>query len=185
MAARLMEIKSKMLLPAPEIEEDQALEEELEDPRRSLVVELLAYRETKERAILLEEAYRERSLRFENPRMDLPAPPPNTLDLAEASVWDLSLAFQRILDEAARREAVHVVEPEDLPLDEVIRRIRQGLDQSEGGSLALTELCSPALGVHGLISYFLGLLEMTRMRLITVTQSGEFGEIRLTQRVLP
>ena len=57
MAARLMEIKSKMLLPAPEIEQDEVLEEELEDPRRSLVVELLAYRETKERAILLESAF--------------------------------------------------------------------------------------------------------------------------------
>ena len=55
MSARLIEIKSRMLSPQLLDEEDDLLEEELEDPRKHLVEQLLEYRDFKERALLLQD----------------------------------------------------------------------------------------------------------------------------------
>jgi segregation and condensation protein A len=87
MAAHLMEIKSKLLLPREELAE----EEDLEDPRIELVRQLLEYKKYKERAMLLERKIEERRRRHERPEIPLGGE-----DLSDAgplqfgnAVWDL------------------------------------------------------------------------------------------------
>ncbi|MFQ5653998.1 MAG: segregation and condensation protein A [Planctomycetota bacterium] len=186
LAARLMEIKSRMLLPAPEAEiDEELLEEDLEDPRRSLVEQLLEYKEIKERALMLEAVRRDRALRYERLPEELPAPEPARPDLSETTVWDLCTAFQHVVDELRQREAFTTVPQEEIPVEEVIANIEGRLQGAAGGTLPFRELFRPELGLQGLISYFLGLLEMARLRLVLITQDQDFGEILLTRRVLP
>jgi len=96
MSAKLMEIKSKMLLPEVPVEEGE--EEELEDPRLELVLQLLEYKKYKERALILERMVHDHGLRFERTEEDVPdldsAPMP--LSLGKVSIWDLLTAFQRV-----------------------------------------------------------------------------------------
>ncbi len=179
LAARLMEIKSRLLLPNTGTgEEEEVLEEELIDPRHSLVEQLLEYKEIKERAILLEDVYRRRSLRYERPPEDLPEALPDTLDLGSVSVWDLAAALQRALADAAVRERVAIIEVEDRPIEEVMHEVRTKLTIASG-TLSFSELFDPSLGRRGLIGYFLAVLELCKVRILTVEQSDPHGEIQL------
>lgn len=186
MAARLMEIKSRMLLPVAPGEEDEILEEELNDPRLSLVEQLLEYRETKERASLLADVERRRALAYDRPPTELPPLPPDTLELQDTTFWDLCSAFQRVLDEAQlRAESVHVVELEELPMENVIEAIQARFETSEPAEIRFGELFDPNLGPRTLIAYFLAVLEMARLRLLYIRQDAAFEEILITRRVLP
>ena len=125
LATRLMEIKSRMLLPSTaELSDDEPLEEEIDDPRISLVEQLLEYREIKERALLLQEAHDLRQSRFDRRMNLISEDPEQRLDVGETSIYDLCGAFRRVLDDLReRREEVTVVEAEDIPIDEVIRPV--------------------------------------------------------------
>ncbi len=182
MAARLMEIKSRMLLPN-EIEDDEdLLEAEVEDPRWSLVKQLLEFRETKERAQLLEAAHRSRSQCFERIATDFPPPEPGSLDLKEASHHDLCSAFQRVLDLLRERDSVRIVPGEEMPIEDAMAGIRERLLACYGHRLPFTEIFPPELGLRGMISYFLGILELTRLRHLRLEQSDDFGEILVILR---
>ena len=182
MASRLMEIKSRMLLPDVDACDDELLEEELEDPRLSLVEQLLEYREIKERAVLLEESHCQRSQRYERLAGDLPELE-HTLDLTESSTWDLCAAFDRVIAEA-RRDRTKVIPFDDTPVEVIIQGIQERLEAAPEGRLRFRELFTPDMGLAYLISHFLALLEMARMQMLYVTQDSEFGEIMLTRRVL-
>lgn len=87
MAARLMEIKSRMLLPRPEENEDEdALDVEVDDPRASLVEQLIEYKEIKERAVLLEEVHKRRALQFDRIPPDEIPEPEAVLEIGEVSI---------------------------------------------------------------------------------------------------
>ena len=145
MAARLMEIKSRMLLPNEGDDDEDLLEAEIEDPRWSLVKQLLEFRETKERAQLLEAAHRSRSQCFERVSGDLPPPEPGSLDLTEASIRE------RLLECGGNRSPFSQIFPHDL-------------------------------GLRGLISYFMALLELTRLRHLRLEQPDDFGDILVILR---
>ena len=182
-AARLMEIKSRMLLPAQvSAEDEEPLEEELLDPRLSLVHQLLAYRETKERATLLETAFDSRSRCFARSAPGESDVPDATLDLRELTVWDLATALARVLALAAGRDRVAVIELEDLPIETLISEIRERLDGSLTRQITFDELFRPELGRRVLIGYFLAILEMAKGGWIRVFQEDLFGPIQLGVR---
>jgi segregation and condensation protein A len=165
MAAMLIEIKSRMLLPRP-----AALDEE-EDPRAELVRRLLEYEQMKQAAqqldalpqvgrdviaisVLIERTAAER----------LPEVQPR--DLAEA--WR-TLLFR------ARMSKHHRVSREELSVREHMSRILRQLKESR--VLEFTELFNPSRGVAVLVVTFLALLELAREMLIDVTQSEGFAPI--------
>ena len=184
MGSRLMEIKSRMLLPDDTVGvEDEALEEELTDPRLSLVEQLLEYRDIKERAVLLEQRHDEWSRRYDRPPERIPKPEGETLELAKTTVWDLCAAFDRVLEDAkGAAESVQVIPIDDTPIEELIQGIRTRLETASDGSIGFRDLFRPELGPAVLIANFLALLEMCRLHLIRVKQEQELGEIRLTLR---
>ena len=117
MAATLMEIKSVMLLPRPEL--DEAAEGDIQDPRAELVRQLLEYKKFKDAANLLQDAAEERKLRFTRSDAILekikPTQEPEP-DLDQVSIWTLLDAFDSILKATGQYQSYdHITD--DTPID--------------------------------------------------------------------
>jgi segregation and condensation protein A len=165
MAAMLIEIKSRMLLPRP------AATSEEEDPRAELVRRLLEYEQMKKAAQQLDalpqlgrDALAVSVLVERTAAERLPDVHPR--DLAEA--WRTLLA-------RARLSQHHRVSREELSVREHMSQILRRLKESR--VLEFTELFDPALGVAVLVVTFLALLELARETLVDVTQSEGFAPI--------
>jgi len=167
MAALLIEIKSRMLLPRPKRQDDS----EPEDPRAELVRRLLEYEQMKKAAQLLGEApvagrdfsvvevYIEQSL---------------AESLPGVAIGDLSEAWRSILARAKMTKH-HKITREQLSVRSHMSRILREL-----GNGAFTEfslLFRPEEGVPVLVVSFLALLELARESLIEITQQGAFDPI--------
>ena len=166
MAAMLIEIKSRMLLPRP----PSAAGEE-EDPRAELMRRLLEYEQMKKAARKLDELPQEGrdvvavSVWIERTAMDR-MPGVNPQDLAEA--W-------RSLLHRARLSAHHHVTKEQLSVREHMTLILRQLN--EAGLRKFTELFDPSRGVPILVVTFIALLELVREALVEITQSECFAPI--------
>jgi segregation and condensation protein A len=172
MAATLMEIKSRMLLPR---EEGTATEEE--DPRLELVKQLIEYKKFKEAAALLEEQAERQLARLPRVPMELPAAP----DLAQqplrkVELWDLVSAFGRLMRETAALQPSHIA-IDETPIQVHMDRIIELLKQHE--RMSLTMLFTPPRNRGRLLGLFLATLELIKGRLIQVEQPDAFGELWL------
>jgi segregation and condensation protein A len=167
MAALLIEIKSRMLLPRPKREE----EGEAEDPRAELVRRLLEYEQMKRAAMLLGEApvagrdfsvvevYIEQALVERMPGI---------------AVAELSEAWRSILARA-RMTKHHKITREQLSVRAHMSRILRTL--SGGAFTEFSRLFEPEQGVPVLVVSFLALLELSREALIEITQQSAFEPI--------
>jgi segregation and condensation protein A len=177
MAANLMEIKSKLLLPREELAE----EEDLEDPRIELVRQLLEYKKYKERAMLLEKRIEERRRRHERPEIPLDGE-----DLSEAgplqfgnvSVWDLLTAFHRIQIALGQR-VPHRVILQDRPIEEYIEAVEQYLSGAPGRTARFEDLFGGARDRLEAIGFLLAILELAKERRLSFEQRELFGPIEV------
>ncbi len=166
MAAMLIEIKSRMLLPRP----PSAAGEE-EDPRAELVRRLLEYEQMKKAARKLDEMPQVGrdvlavSVWIEKAVVDR-LPDVNPQDLADA--W-------RSLLHRARLSAHHHVTKEELSVREYMTIILRKLNES--GLREFRELFDPARGAPILVVTFIALLELVRESLVEITQSECFAPI--------
>ncbi len=182
MGARLVEIKCRMLSPDLIEVDDDLLEEELEDPRQSLVEQLLEYRDFKERAQLLEEAHRLRSLGYERLQDEMPPPPPGTLDLSETSSLDLASAFQRVLDLLVERSSFTTIEADEVPIEQAMTEVLDQLRKQHSGVLMLEDLLIEKRGITGIVSTFLAILELSRMHQIRLKQENRDDPLQVHLR---
>jgi segregation and condensation protein A len=172
MAATLMEIKSKLLLPRNP--ENQATEE---DPRLELVKQLIEYKKYKEAAALLEDQARRQMARLARTVPEPPAPP----DLAQqplrrVELWDLVSAFGRLMRETAALQPRPIV-MDETPIHVHMERIEALL--RERGRLSFRELFTPPHERGRLLGLFLALLELIKGRRVTAEQPAAFGDIWL------
>ncbi|MDR2637608.1 MAG: segregation/condensation protein A [Zoogloeaceae bacterium] len=170
MAAMLIEIKSRMLLPRPK----EIAGEEAEDPRAELVRRLMEYEQIKqaaqkingldcaERDFLWVETWVEKSLVKHYPAVDLA---------------DLQRAWRDILRQAKLHER-HEIRREELSVREHMGIILRAL-REHGGLLRFTELFAPEMGAPALVVHFIAMLELARERLIHITQTEAFQPIYL------
>ncbi len=175
MAATLMRIKAKMLLPLPGVGEE---DEDEGDPREELVQRLIEYRQFKEAAGTLKEREGERRLLFERgmiPGDDEMGP----LPLAPATLFDLMDALNRVmarLPEASvyevRAEVWDVEEKMSLIASLAAERGRMTFD-------ALLERCRARLEM---VVTFMALLELIKLGRISVVQTVGFGQIEIVYR---
>jgi segregation and condensation protein A len=181
MAATLIHIKSKMLLPRPETA--ATVEGEDEDPRDSLVRRLLEHQKFKAAAELLHEREQLRAAQWQRPDG-------RVADIAgdeyepelEVDLFSLLSAFQAVVQRAKQRPKM-VLPAEEVPVEV---RIQQLLDRlSETEACGFEELFADVSDRPGLIVTFLALLEMIRLKLVRVFQSGSFGPIRVYKRPRP
>jgi len=172
MVATLMEIKSRMLLPMPPPAGED--EEEVFDPRRELVQQLLEYKRFKDVARLLGHRAEEQALRHPRLPADLPRSE-SAVDIEEAQIWDLMAAFQKLMEQIGRGRIAHEVVYDDTPVTVHAARILERL-QAEGGSLAF-EVIFLGRGKSEMIGLFLALLELIRQRRVRAEQERLFGQI--------
>jgi len=178
MAATLLHIKSKMLLPPAEEEQvEEGQEERKEDPRAELVRRLLEYQRFKEAALdltqgsLLDRDVFTRTL-FEGKLLE----GGEEALIGEANLFDLLEALKKVL-QGIPPEEFQEVTLDQLNIKEKIHQIMDRLWEIE--SLTFNELFAAASPRREIILTFLALLELLRLRLIRVYQSEAFGTIRI------
>ncbi|MCC7293002.1 MAG: segregation/condensation protein A [Phycisphaerales bacterium] len=174
LAATLMEIKSRALLPRPPVEEEGA--EDWVDPRMELVRQLLQYKTYKDAARALEWSARIQSLK--HPRQPItPETPESEIDLEDVEVWRLLEAFQRLLDETGQGEAFHQVAVDDTPIALYAEDILDSLERA-GGVQAFSDIFAGRVRAE-MIGLFLALLELIRERRVQAKQDAPLACILL------
>jgi len=175
MAATLLQIKSKMLLPVDEAAQD---DEDGPDPREELVRRLLEYKAYKEAAYQLdgqEKMWREIFSR--QPGDPEPVRSEDTL-LDNVTLFDLVDALQKILDRNPGKKLIEIV-PDNLT---VRQRMNVILEMLEGkDSVSFAELFEPASNRLVVIVTFLAMLELIRLRATRVFQAESFGPILVSR----
>jgi len=179
MAATLVQIKSKLLLPVDEREED---EEDGPDPREELVRRLLEYRKYKEAASRFDGRERLWRTIFHREQPLAPAVRDDETLLEDLTLFDLVDALQGIL---ARRPDRHLLEitPENLTVKDRMNTILEALEGRE--SVPFVDLFEGCFQRMVVIVTFLALLELIRIRVVRVFQGETFGPILVTRTFLP
>jgi segregation and condensation protein A len=178
MAATLMEIKSRMLLPAQEVEGAQ---EEQEDPRAELVKRLLEYEKFKEIAESLRQKEINQREVFKRPKSEIEINKGSIADepvYFEASIFDLINAFSQALKDIPK-EVFYEVIKDEFTIEEKVHQILHLLLATE--SMRLSELFKQAKNKMEIIVTFLAILELIRMKEVVGRQKGLFEEIEITR----
>lgn len=179
MAATLIHVKSRMLLPRP----DPTQEDPEEDPREALVRRLLEHQKYKAAAELLHERETVRSAQWMRPDGRVAALAGDEYEPElEVDLFSLLTAFRSVIERAKQRPKI------DLPAAQmsIESRIEQLLARlSETEACGFEDLFADASSRADLIVTFLALLEMIRLRMVRVFQSGPFSPIRVYKRVRP
>jgi len=170
MAATLLQIKSRLLLPKPPAT-DQQMEEI--DPRQELVERLLEYRRFKHAAGLLEDLLHQREKLFSRPPRDFGT----KLVLPEGlKLDDLIEAFAAVWESAVDEFAF--IAREEISVQDKMQDIIQLLRKNDG-RMEFTNTLTRSGSRIELVTSFLAMLELIRLRRIRITQDDSFGPIFL------
>lgn len=178
MAATLMQIKSRMLLP---VQEEQGPLEEQEDPRAELVARLLEYERFKEVANSLREKESQQRELFKRPRTEKPkelSTDESGEKYFEANIFDLINAFSQALKDIPK-EIFYEVIKDEFTIEEKIHALLHLLLIRP--SVKLSELFAKASGKIEMIVTFLAVLELIKMREITAYQDEHFSQIKIAR----
>ncbi len=179
MAATLIHIKSKMLLPRdPELDR---LDPE-EDPRRELVDRLLEYERFKSAAAMLQEKRMIEEAIWSNPQIEKFASDDAGPDLA-VSLFDLVKTFEQVLERAKSRPQYEVSKEEVSVPDMILFLINVLRSAPKGESVPLVPLFERQKSRRAMICLFLALLEMVKQQALKLTQKESFGEIHAKRDV--
>jgi segregation and condensation protein A len=181
MAATLMHIKSKMLLPPDPNAEEEKIEE---DPRAELVKRLLEYKKFKEAASALSDLEkRRRDLFARNVPPELREMEPEVLDDGfEANIFDLITAFVKVVKKFSKDD-FHKVVQDEFTVSQKIHDLYHMLVETP--AIMFTDLFKKAKNRLEAITIFLALLELIRLNEVSVKQAGEFGDIEIVRNVKP
>jgi segregation and condensation protein A len=172
MAATLTEIKSRMVLPRPEMD---AMEEA--DPRLELVRQLVEYKKFRDVAALLETQAQKQLERMPRHPVEAAPPHPDQQPLRRVELWDLVSAFGRLMRETQGLEPQQIV-LDDTPQHVVMERILQRLAASP--RITFADMFAPPHTRGRLLGIFLAILELIKANQVMVEQPEPFGEIWLT-----
>jgi segregation and condensation protein A len=171
MAAVLIHIKSKMLLPR----DPDAPAEEQEDPRTELVNRLLEHEKFKSAAQMLLQKQQIEDAVLSNPSLKEFMDAEGTEPEIAADVIDLVKTFQQILERVRTRPVLNVDE-ETVTVGQMIDYLRRRLSL-EDRPIRLKQILMRIPTRHALVCMFLALLELVRLQAIQVRQEKMFGEI--------
>ncbi len=174
MAALLVEIKSRALLPKPPKTDEE------EDPEQALIARLTAYQQYKEGAQAMAEREKDALQAYSKLPEEIPLPPP-TLEIDGLTLDALWLALRRVSERKPR---------EDREVDYRLRDIRRDSYSVEGcmeliesrltvGDVRFDELFAGAGGRDEVVTLFIALLELLKLGKATVTQNGTFERMIL------
>ena len=177
MAATLLEIKSRAMLPKPPKPEDpDAL-----TPEEALIKQLEEYRQFKEVSARMHELEQQaRDLLTKLPE-EYPLPPPN-IEITGLTLDKLIKAYRRVLERAARAEADDRMASREIRRDahtvascmaRISRRVRRG-------RCSFSELFDAEFTRHEVVTMFLALLELIKLNRVHVSQEGAYDDIYLS-----
>ncbi|WP_028610485.1 segregation and condensation protein A [Paenibacillus harenae] len=179
MAATLLAIKSKQLLPKPPVFEDEYEDwpDDGLDPRDKLIQKLVEYRKFKQIAEQLREKEFERSLVYSREPEDMtPFMKEEKMNPVEGlHVSDLIAAFQKALRRASRRNVVATVQRDEISVKDRISDIMEVLKQFE--TVRFSKLVRENMDRHEVVVTFLAILELMKMKHIRCYQHQLFDDI--------
>jgi len=172
LAAVLLQIKTKMLLPEP-------LEEEEEDPRADLVRQLIEYKKFRDAADDLREQAQKQEGKFKRapfiPAQE--APRDKEMDLEEANLWDLITAFKKVIESIRLDLSALPVRYDEMPQtiyqEFVLREV------GRTGSCLFSDLFVERKDRAAIVGLFLAILELVRLEKLRARQDRDFHDIRL------
>ncbi|HET8547737.1 MAG TPA: segregation/condensation protein A [Bryobacteraceae bacterium] len=173
MAATLIHIKSKMLLPRdPELEKIAPEE----DPRTELVERLLEHEKYKNAAEMLQQKRMVEEAAWSNPRMREFISEDEGPGLA-VTIFDLVQTFQTVLERAKNRPTYDVAR-DDVTVPDMIRFVRSVLERApRSKKISVLELFDQQRSRRAMICLFLALLELVRRQAVALEQTDAFGDI--------
>ena len=179
MAATLIHIKSRTLLPRP----DPTQEDPAEDPREALIRRLLEHQKFKAAAELLHERETLRSAQWTRPdgRVAAIAGEPPEPEI-EVDLFSLISAFRSVIERSRQRPPVYLP-GEQISIETRIEQLLLKLSESE--ACGFEDLFADVQTRAGMIVTFLAMLEMIRLKLIRVYQTAATGPIRVYKRERP
>lgn len=180
MAATLLAIKSRMLLPIHEGElEDEEFELDAPDPREELVARLIEYKKFKDAAQNLQQLEEERARSFTRPPTDLShLMPTEQLQLFDTNinVYDMLGAFQKMMRRKQLRSPLKTtVKRAEFSIKAQMKSVVSALQQAKGRTM-FSELF-PYDDKSALVVTFLSILELMKRQMIAVEQHHNFDDL--------
>jgi len=175
MAATLIHIKSKMLLPRdPEL--DKISPEE--DPRQELVERLIEHERFKNAAEMLQQKRVVEEAMWSNPQIQQFLAEDESPALA-VTIFDLVKTFQSVLERAKTRPVIEIGK-EDVSVPEMIQFLKHQLTRMRRNqAVSATELFEKQRSRRAMICLFLAILELVKRQSVELTQGEAFGDIGL------
>lgn len=179
LAATLMSIKSKMLLPHETIDEQEPDEQSPEDPRQELVDQLLEYKRYKLAANELKQKEQERQLEFTREAVAIPAGVVGAAKLAPGITLDqLQHAFERVLKrKQIAQPLTQTVKSETIS---ITVRIKEVFHQVMRGTVMFDNLFDQPAGRDDLVTTFMAVLELAKHQAVLVQQTDLFSPLTLS-----
>jgi segregation and condensation protein A len=173
MAATLIHIKSRLLLPRdPELEKISPEE----DPRKELVDRLLEHEKYKNAAEMLQQKRMIEEAAWSNPQLQQFLSQGDDPGLA-VTLFDLVKTFQTVLERAKNRPT-YEVENEDVTVPEMIRWLRETLRISgKSQPISVTELFERQRSKRAMLCLFLAILELVKRQAVQLAQKEAFSDI--------
>ena len=176
MAATLLEIKSRSLLPKPAPPEDEG-----EDPESLLIRQLEEYARFKQIAADMQGFEKAAALMYEKLPEEYPLPPPS-FEISGLTLSGLITAFAAVMARTPKEEeappdiAQHIMREEHSVPDFMLKIVKRLKHQ---GSLVFSSLIGDRPRKDEIVTYFLAVLELLRLGRVNITQDEAYGEILL------
>ncbi|MFH1066903.1 MAG: segregation/condensation protein A [bacterium] len=174
MAANLIYIKSRSLLPPSEQPPEEDAEDD--DPRWDLIRQLIEYKKFKEAATNLQE--REN---FQNNVFHRAEPPPletePAIGLGKVGMLDLIQAFQKALENFSKRHNIQEIQDEEFTVGQKIEFILETI--RPGAPLRFSRLFGGLASRSEIVVTFLALLELIRLKQLKVRQNSHFADMEI------
>ena len=172
MAADLIYIKSRMLLP---IGEDDMEQEEIEDPRAELVEKLIEYQKYKKLTSLMEEKEEETEWFFERKKMQVSLPFEDNELWERVNTWDLLKTFSSLISSYNKERILTFYE--EVSVNEKITLMNEFLE--EKGECMFTDLIVRRGNLLDIVCAFMALLEACKFKIASIWQNRMFGDIKI------
>jgi segregation and condensation protein A len=181
MAATLIHIKSKMLLPRdPALGKEEDAEE---DPRQELVERLLEHERFKNAAEMLQQKRLIEENVWSNPQMKQFVAEDEDSGLA-VTLFELVKAFGEVLERRTKGRPTYDVEATEVTVADMVRYLGNEFQRAgEGKPVFILRVFERQPSRRAMIALFLAVLELIKMRAVVVTQKDLFGEIALERNV--
>ena len=172
MAADLIYIKSRMLLP---INEDDIEGDEVEDPRAELVEKLIEYQKYKKLTTIMEEKEEETEWFFERKKMQVSLPFEDGDMWERVNTWDLLKTFSNLISSYNKERILTFYE--EVSVNEKITLMNEFLE--EKGECMFTDLIVRKGNLLDIVCAFMALLEAVKFKIASIWQNRMFGDIKI------